>query len=63
MKLHHIATGLIAILLISYIGLKVFTDMFQTSFNESFLFEMFMIFGMIGFATFLSWKAQEKEHY
>ncbi|AJD92294.1 hypothetical protein JMA_29770 [Jeotgalibacillus malaysiensis] len=63
MKLHHVATGLIAILLISYIGLKVFTDMFQTSFNESFLIELIMIFGMIGFATFLSWKAQEKEHY
>ncbi|MDZ5711282.1 hypothetical protein [Jeotgalibacillus haloalkalitolerans] len=63
MKFHHLATGLIAILLISYIGLKVFTDVFETSFNESFLIELVMIFGMIGLATFLSWKAQEKEHY
>lgn len=63
MKLHNLASALIAILLISYIGLKVFTDMFQTSFNESFLIEFVMIVGMIGFATYLSWKSQEKEHY
>ncbi|MFB1082143.1 hypothetical protein [Jeotgalibacillus sp. JSM ZJ347] len=63
MKLYHATTVLIAILLISYIGLKVFTDMFQTAFNESFLIELVMIFGIIGLATFLSWKAQEKEYY
>ncbi|TFE04079.1 hypothetical protein [Jeotgalibacillus salarius] len=63
MKLLNVAAVLIAILLISYIGLKVFTDMFQTSFNESFLLEFVLIFGMIGFYTFLSWKSQEEEHY
>ncbi|KIL44669.1 hypothetical protein KP77_28900 [Jeotgalibacillus alimentarius] len=63
MKLHNIGAMIIAILLISYITLKVFTDMFQTSFSESFLIEFILIIGLIGSFTFLSWKSEENEHY